>query len=75
MPITVGSIGDIIAIAQVVGKLYKALRSSQGSVAEFQDIILELSIFYGTLERVRPFFLLLFQTRLYTSFIVQGKLT
>ncbi|KAF4631717.1 hypothetical protein G7Y89_g6414 [Cudoniella acicularis] len=48
----VGSIGDIIAIAQVAGKLYKALRASQGSAAEFQDVVLELSTFYGTLERV-----------------------
>ena len=52
MPITVGSIGDIIAIAQVAGKLYKALRVNQGSAAEFQNVVLELSTFYGTLERV-----------------------
>jgi hypothetical protein len=61
MPITVGSIGDIIAIAQVVGKLYKALRASQGSAAEFQDLVLELSVFYGTLERVWAFFLQIIQ--------------
>jgi hypothetical protein len=52
MPVIVGSIGDIIAIAQVAEKLYKALRASRGSAAEFQDVVLELSTFYGTLERV-----------------------
>jgi hypothetical protein len=52
MPVIIGSIGDIIALAQVAEKLYKALRASRGSVAEFQDVVLELSTFYGTLERV-----------------------
>jgi hypothetical protein len=52
MPITVGSIGDIIALAQLAGKLYKALSASQGAAADFRDVVLELSGFYGALESV-----------------------
>lgn len=54
MPITIGSIGDIIALAQLAGKLCKALSASQGSAAEFRDVVLEISGFYGGLESVRP---------------------
>jgi hypothetical protein len=52
MPITFGSIGDIIAVAQIAGKLYKALAASQGSAQEFREVVLELSGFYGVLEQV-----------------------
>jgi hypothetical protein len=57
MPVVIGSIGDIIAIAQVAEKLYTALRASRRSAAEYQDVVLELSTFYGTLERVTSIFL------------------
>jgi len=52
MPISFGSVGDIIAVAQIAGKLYKALAASQGSAQEFREVVLELSGFYGALEQV-----------------------
>jgi hypothetical protein len=42
MPITFGSVGDIISISLIVKDLVKALDDSRGSAAEYQDVIREL---------------------------------
>ncbi|KAL5348141.1 hypothetical protein ACLOAV_006621 [Pseudogymnoascus australis] len=44
MPITFGSVGDIISVSVVIKDLVQALRESRGSAAEYQEIIRELSI-------------------------------
>ena len=48
MPITFGSVGDIISISLLVKDLVKALDDSQGSAREYQEVIREL----WTLDRV-----------------------
>jgi hypothetical protein len=42
MPITFGSVGDIISISLIVKDLVKALDDSRGSAAEYQEVIREL---------------------------------
>ncbi|KAE9368192.1 hypothetical protein N431DRAFT_547295 [Stipitochalara longipes BDJ] len=42
MPITFGSVGDIISISLIVKDLVQALDDSRGSAAEYQDLIREL---------------------------------
>jgi hypothetical protein len=42
MPITFGSVGDVISISLIVKDLVKALDDSRGSAAEYQDVIREL---------------------------------
>lgn len=52
MLISFGSVGDIVAVAQIAGKLCKALSASQGSAREFKNVVLELSVLHGALEQV-----------------------
>jgi len=47
--VTFGSIGDLIAVGQVVFSLMRALRDSRGSVKEYQDLLKELQLFDKTL--------------------------
>lgn len=42
MPITFGSVGDLISVSLIVKDLVKALDDSRGSAAEYQEIIREL---------------------------------
>jgi hypothetical protein len=44
MPITFGSVGDIISVSVIIKDLVQALRESRGSAAEYQELIQELSI-------------------------------
>lgn len=52
MPITYGSVGNIIATVQVAAQLLKALSASRGSAREFQDLVVELRIFHRALDQV-----------------------
>ena len=42
MPVTFGSIGDIIAVSLLIKDLIKCLDGARGSSAEYQSILLEL---------------------------------
>ena len=42
MPVTFGSVGDIISISLLVKDLVKALDDSRGSAAEYQEVVREL---------------------------------
>ncbi|TAQ88386.1 hypothetical protein B7494_g3320 [Chlorociboria aeruginascens] len=59
MPITFGSVGDIIATVQITTQLLKALSTSQGSSKEFREVVDELKTFQRALEQL----LLFLQTR------------
>lgn len=48
MPITFGSVSDIISVSSIIKNIVQALGESRGSAAEYQEIIRELS----TLDRV-----------------------
>lgn len=50
MPITVGSVGDIIAICQLVKDCIDALSDSRGSTASYQAVIQQLYV----LEKALP---------------------
>ncbi len=52
MPVTFGSVGDIVAIAQIAAQLLKALSSSNGSAQEFQDLLVQLRTFHRCLDQV-----------------------
>lgn len=52
MPVTFGSVGDIIATIQVTAQLLKALSASRGSAREFQELVASLRTFYRMLEQV-----------------------
>jgi hypothetical protein len=52
MPITFGSVGDIISTIQIAIQLLTALNESRGSAREFRDLVKSLTIFYGILEQV-----------------------
>ncbi|PQE09015.1 vegetative cell wall protein [Rutstroemia sp. NJR-2017a WRK4] len=45
MPITFGSVGDIIAVGQISWSLAKALNDSRGSAKEYQGLVRELRAF------------------------------
>jgi hypothetical protein len=45
MPITFGSVGDIIAVGQISWSLAKALNDSRGSAKEYQGLLKELRAF------------------------------
>lgn len=49
--ITFGSVGDIIAVAQITAQLLKALSTSRGSSKEFREVVQELETFHGALEQ------------------------
>lgn len=50
--ITFGSVGDIIAVAQIAGSIAKALSDARGSAKEYQDLIKELRSFDQALLQV-----------------------
>lgn len=51
MPVTFGSVGDIIAVGLLIKDLIKCLDDSRGSSAEYQAVIRELrSLDYALLE-------------------------
>jgi hypothetical protein len=52
MPITFGSVGDIISVCLIVKDLVDALDKSRGAAAEYQDIIRELWILDRALIQV-----------------------
>lgn len=52
MPITFGSVGDIIAAVQVAYKLIEVLRTQTGAQREIQDLAADLRLFRGLLEGV-----------------------
>lgn len=52
MPITYGSVGDIIATVQIAAQLLKALSASNGSAQEFQDLVIQLRTFHRILDQV-----------------------
>ncbi|KAK9782678.1 hypothetical protein SCAR479_01021 [Seiridium cardinale] len=47
---TYGSFGDLITTVQLVWRLSQALSDSYGSAQEFQDLVVELNLFYGSLH-------------------------
>ena len=51
MPITFGSVGDIIATVQVTVQLLKALNTSRGSSKEYGEVVQELETFGGALAQ------------------------
>ena len=42
MPVTIGSVGDIISLSILIKNLVKSLDDSRGSSAEYQDVVREL---------------------------------
>lgn len=42
MPITFGSVGDVISVCLLIKDLVKTLDDSRGSSAEYQEVIREL---------------------------------
>ncbi|KAL9082105.1 MAG: hypothetical protein Q9159_006715 [Coniocarpon cinnabarinum] len=52
MPIAFGSVGDIIAVCQLITKLVKALDDCRGSVQEFQQLTQQLDSFQYALYQV-----------------------
>ncbi|KAF2274241.1 uncharacterized protein EI97DRAFT_435336 [Westerdykella ornata] len=55
MPVTFGSVGDIIAVCLLVKDLISALEKSQGSKAEYQGLVQELSILERCFLEVESF--------------------
>lgn len=51
--LTFGSVGDIIAICQIVIQLGRALRSAGGSAQEYQELCRDLDAFVQILLQVR----------------------
>ena len=52
MPVTCGSIGDIIAIGILVKNLVTALNQSRGSQAEYKQLVDELNLLHDVLTRI-----------------------
>ncbi|KAK5128391.1 hypothetical protein LTR85_003059 [Meristemomyces frigidus] len=52
MPITFGSVGDIIAVAQLVKDLIDALDKSRGSSAEYRGLIRDLELLRDVLSQI-----------------------
>lgn len=57
MPVTFGSVGDIIAVGLVIKDLVKCLDDSRGSAAEYQAVIRELRSLEHALLEVELLFL------------------
>ena len=55
MSITFGSVGDIIAVAELAFKIVKALSESRGASKEYQDLMLELDLFRRALQEADRF--------------------
>ena len=56
MPITFGSVGDIITLSTLIKDLIKALNDSRGSAAEYQAIVRELQSLDQALVQVEALF-------------------
>ena len=54
--VTFGSVGDILAICQVVAGLAKALRGTQDSVKHYQSLLSRLDIYNNSMLQVRWLF-------------------
>ena len=52
MPVTFGSVGDIIAVALLVKDLVEALDKSRGSQAEYGQLVQELRLLEDLLRKV-----------------------
>jgi hypothetical protein len=52
MPVTCGSIGDIIAIGLLVKDLVTVLNQSRGSQAEYKQLVDELNLLHDVLTRI-----------------------
>jgi hypothetical protein len=52
MPVTCGSIGDIIAVSLLVKDLITALNQSRGSQAEYKQLVDELNLLKDVLDRI-----------------------
>jgi hypothetical protein len=52
MPVTCGSIGDIIAIGLLVKDLVTVLNQSRGSQAEYKQLVDELNLLHNVLTRI-----------------------
>ena len=50
MPVTIGSVGDIIAVCQLVRELALALNSLRGSSHDFRELVKQLHAFNSVLE-------------------------
>lgn len=53
MPVTFSSVGDIIAVCQLVTQAVKAISDSRGSSSEYRDLVSLLSALVIALEHVR----------------------
>ncbi|OCL03673.1 hypothetical protein AOQ84DRAFT_302355 [Glonium stellatum] len=53
MPITFGSVGDIISLCGIIQNLVKALDDARGSVHEYRDIVEELRILETAIKEVK----------------------
>lgn len=52
MPITFGSVGDIISLCSVIQKLVKALDESHGSARDYRDLIEELQALETAIKEI-----------------------
>ena len=52
MPVTFGSVGDIIAVGILVKDLVAALNQSRGSQAEYKQLVDELDLLQDVLARI-----------------------
>jgi hypothetical protein len=52
MPVTFGSVGDIIAVCTLIKDLVAALNQSRGSQAEYKQLIDELNLLEDVLARI-----------------------
>jgi hypothetical protein len=50
--VTFGSVGDILAICQIVAGLAKALKGSQDSAKHYQSLLSKLDIYNNTMLQV-----------------------
>lgn len=55
MPVTFGSVGDIIAVVSIVKDLIEALDKSRGSAAEYQSLIRDLRLLGEVLSKIEEF--------------------
>ncbi|KAL8845781.1 MAG: hypothetical protein Q9221_009079 [Calogaya cf. arnoldii] len=53
MAVSFGSVGDIIAVCQVVYNVVKALSDTQGSAPKYQDLVSELDTLANTLKQIQ----------------------
>jgi hypothetical protein len=52
MPVTFGSVGDIIAVGLLIKDLVAALNQSRGSQAEYKQLVAELNLLQDVLARI-----------------------